>query len=61
MASVTSSGSGGNQILTDSTIGSATINNGQFAYFAFVEFTKQGGDQALYGVRISYSITSPLP
>ncbi|MFM9996911.1 MAG: hypothetical protein ACKVU4_14055 [Phycisphaerales bacterium] len=61
MASVTSTGSGGGQILTDSSIASATIDNDVFAYYAYVQWNKQGLDQTLDGVRVTYTIATPLP
>lgn len=61
MASVTSSGSAGGQILTDATISSATIDNDTFTYYAMVDFVKDGDLVAFHGIRILYTITTPLP
>jgi hypothetical protein len=60
MAGVSSTGTAGGQVLTDSTISSATIDNGTYAYYAQVNWNKQS-DNSLAGVRITYTIATPLP
>jgi hypothetical protein len=63
LAFVRSSGSGGLQLVTDDTIDNATINNNTFIYFVNVRFPPgtPARDLSLYGVRVRYEITSPLP
>jgi hypothetical protein len=61
MASVTSAGSAGFQVLSDSTISSATIDNSPFAYYVTVTWTEHDSLLSFSGVLISYTVTSPLP
>ena len=62
MASVTSSGTGGVQTRTDSTVTSPTIDN--LAYLYDIELTiprEASGNLFAFGVRVNYTVTTPLP
>ena len=62
MASVTSSGTGGVQTRTDSTVTSPTIDN--LASLYDIELTiprEASGNLFAFGVRVNYTVTTPLP
>jgi hypothetical protein len=62
MATATTSGTSGVQTRTDSTISSATINNLTHIYDLELSIPREGsGNLFAYGVRIDYTITTPLP
>jgi hypothetical protein len=56
IASITTSGSAGQQNPSTTSITNATINNGSFSYFLVFETTESNVDIGLYGVRITYAV-----
>lgn len=63
MASILSVGATGFQQQSDATIDSPMIDNAANFYFLFCKFDAEPADKALtlYAVRITYTVTAPLP
>jgi hypothetical protein len=62
MASASTSGTSGYQSPEDTTITSATIDNSSNFYYLDVSWPKESsGLLTVFGVRIRYTVTSPLP
>lgn len=62
LASMSSSGSSGNQTLTDNTIANATIDTENYIYFLDLDWNKPGdGSIFFYGARIEYDATLVVP
>lgn len=62
MATATTSGTSGVQTRTDSTVSSPTVDNLTYIYDVELTLPRQSsGNLFAYGVRINYTITTPLP
>ncbi len=62
MATVSSSGTGSNIILTTTSISNATIDNGSFSYYIWANSPNGStGSWYIFSVIIDYTVTTPLP
>ncbi len=62
MATATTSGTSGVQTRTDSTVSSPTVDNLTYIYDVELTLPREGsGNLFAFGVRIDYTITTPLP